>query len=60
MGSVEVLWDGDEVPLRKDMGSEEVLWDGDGVTPHPHPGCEQTDTRENSTFPILWMRAVKC
>ena len=40
MGSVEVLWDGDGIPLSgKDMGSVEVLWDGDWVTPL----CGQTD-----------------
>ena len=40
---MEVLWDGDGVPHRKDMGPVEVLWDGARV---PH-GCEQT---ENITF----------
>ena len=37
MGPVEVLWDGDGVPPRKDMGPVQVLWDGDGVPPPP-PG----------------------
>ena len=41
MGPVEVLWDGDGVPLpsRKNMGPVEVLWDGDGYP----PGSKQTD-----------------
>ena len=43
MGPVEVLWG----TPRKDMGPVEVLWDG--VDRH---------TCENSTFPILQMRAV--
>ena len=28
---MEELWDGDGVPLRKDMAPVEELWDGDGV-----------------------------
>ena len=36
------------------MGPVEVLWDGDGISPR----CEQTDTCENSTFPILGMQRV--
>ena len=45
------------VPPRKNMGPVEVLWDGHGA-PLPNPGCGQTHTCENSTFPILRMRAV--
>ena len=30
---MEVLWDGDRVPPRKDIEPVEVLWDGDGVPP---------------------------
>ena len=43
MGSVEVLWDGDEDTPRKDMGSVELLWDGDGVL-HP-PVNRQTPVK---------------
>ena len=46
-----------EYPLGKDMGPVEVLWDGDGVPP-PFPACERTHACENSTFRILWKRAV--
>ena len=43
-------------PPRKDMGPVKVLWDGDEVnSPLPY---ERIDTSENSTFPILRMRAV--
>ena len=36
MGLVEVLWDRDGVPSRKDLGPVEVLWDGgEGTSPIP-------------------------
>ena len=39
------------------MGSVEVMWDGDSVPP---PRGVWTDKQsENTTFPILWIRAVK-
>ena len=39
---VEVLWDGDGVPLplRKVIGKIEVLWHGNGVNPPPPPHQE--------------------
>ena len=39
---------------RKDTGPVEVLWDEDGVS----AACEETHTFENSSFPILPLRAV--
>ena len=55
---MEVLWDGDGVAHGKDIGPVEVLWDGDGVNSSP-TACEQTDTCENSTYPIIRMREAK-
>ena len=37
---------------QKGHGTSEVLWDGDGAPPE----CEQTDARENSTFPSYYLR----
>ena len=53
MGPVEVLWDGDEVPPERTWDQ----WKYYGMrwgTPRVW-----TDTCENSTFPILRLRAVK-
>ena len=50
MGPVEVLWDEDWVPPRKNMGPVEVLWDGDGVDgDEVPPQPEQTAACENIT-----------
>ena len=57
-------------PSGKDMGPVEALWNGDGYPSQKGHGtsgsimgwgnpCEQTDICENSTFPILRIRAVK-
>ena len=35
---MEVLWDGDGVPSRRDMGSVEVLWYGNGAPPRKDMG----------------------